>query len=60
MVIENSVKQATFNEANGAAVFVGGESFKDDFANSVGTELTELVGTNRRVDDSILREEQER
>ena len=44
---------------NHEAVFVG-DSFRDELADSVGTQLTEVFDSGKRVDDSILREEQER
>ena len=44
---------------DGGNVFIG-DSFADELADSVGTQLTEIHGSTKRVDDSILREEQER
>ena len=44
---------------DGENVFVG-DSFADELADSVGTQLTEIHNSSKRVDDSILREEQER
>lgn len=46
-------------DQEGGNVFVG-DSFADELADSVGTQLTEIHTQSKRVDDSILREEQER
>ena len=55
--IESQIKQATMHSGNN--VFVG-DSFnrdEDELADSVGTQLTEVVDMGKRVDESILREE---
>ena len=59
MEIESSIKKATMRSGDGGNVFVG-DSFADELADSVGTQLTEVLNTSKRVDESILREEQER
>ena len=67
MNIESQIKQSTINSKDGSIgapaaqqVFVG-DSFRDELADSVGTQLTEIVQVgSKRMDDSILREEQER
>ena len=61
MAIETQVKQATMNSIDGgaAAMFVD-DTFRDELADSVGTQLTEVIGDVKQADDSILREEQER
>jgi len=54
MQIEDRLRQGTLRSIGGFA----GESFRDDFADSIGTQLTEIVDTGRRAgEDSILREE---
>ena len=58
MEFEDQIKQGTFNERGN--VFVG-DTFRDEMAESVKTELTEMVtGSGKRNDESILREEEER
>ena len=47
------------NDGGAAAMFVD-DTFRDELADSVGTQLTEVIGDVKRADDSILREEQER
>ena len=43
---------------SGSNVFVGDSFNRDDLADSVGTQLTEVLGDmGNRVDESILREE---
>ena len=61
MDIENHVKQATMqsNDGGAAAMFVD-DTFRNELADSVGTQLTEVIDNSKRADDSILREEQER
>ena len=58
MEIESQVKQATMH--SGTNVFVGDSFNRDDLADSVGTQLTEVLDSGKRVDDSILREAEER
>ena len=62
MDIENHVKQATMqsNDGGGAAAMFVDDTFRDELADSVGTQLTEVIENSKRADDSILREEQER
>ena len=60
MAIETQVKQATMNSNNGAAAMFVDDTFRDELADSVGTQLTEVIGDVKQADDSILREEQER
>ena len=44
------------NNGGAAAMFVG-DTFRDELADSVGTQLTEVIDNSKRADDSILREE---
>ena len=61
MQIESQIeKESSIRSKKGeTAVFVG-DSFRDELAESVGTQMTEIIDSGKRGDDSILREEAER